>query len=55
MKDYNKETGLKLSTKSYILTGRITQKTNYTIFISFIHDERKRAKYHGVILPGNFK
>ena len=54
IKDYDSKChyyGLKLSTKSDILTDRITKNTNHTIFISFIHDEKK---YRGVILMDNF-
>lgn len=44
IRDYGKNFGLKLWTKSCILTDRTTQNTNYTIFISFIHDETKTCK-----------
>ena len=50
-KDYNSKYGLKFSTKSHILTHIINKNTAFTIFISFIHDgKKKHVKYHGVIL-----
>lgn len=49
-KDYNSKYGLKFSTKSHILTHIINKNTAFTIFISFIHDRKKKhVKYHGVI------
>ena len=50
-KDYNSKYGLTFSSKSHILTDIISKNTAFTIFISFVHDEKKNhVKYHGVTL-----
>ena len=41
IRDYDPKYGLKFATKSYILTDAITKNSNWTIFVSFKHDETK--------------
>lgn len=41
IRDYDPKSGLKFAAKNYILTDFVTQNSNWTIFVSFKHDETK--------------